>query len=82
MSDHQPARRRLRRPHFAQDLAPLGEARREDVVTTIAVLTSVESWHQSHHSHRRTPAQIRRAWIASITALLAGTPTTPQGDPS
>ena len=70
------------RSNFRHDLEPFGEARRDDVVTTIAVLTSVESWHQSHHSHGRTPAQIRRAWIAAITSLLTGTPTTPEGDHS
>lgn len=70
------------RSYFRPELEAFGEAWYDDVVTTIAVLTSVESWHQSHHSHGRAPAQIRRAWIAALTALLAGPPTTPEGDPS
>ena len=63
------------RAYFRCDLEPLDDERRDDVVTTIAVLTSIESWHQSHHSHGRSPAQIRRAWIGAITALLAGAPS-------
>lgn len=63
------------RAHFRRDLEPLDDERRDDVVTTIAVLTSIESWHQSRHTHGRSPAQIRRAWIAAITALLAGAPS-------
>ena len=66
---------------FEDDLHNVTPARRDDVVTTIAVLTSVESWHQSTQSHGRTPAQTRRAWIATISALLADV-TFPQGDPS
>ena len=63
------------RDYFRRDLEPLDDERRDDVVTTIAALTSIESWHQSHHSHGRSPAQIRRAWIGAITALLAGAPS-------
>lgn len=59
------------RTYFRRELAPLGPARREDVVVTIATLTSVESWDQSIHSHHRTAAQIRRSWIAAIAAALA-----------
>ena len=70
------------RSYFRLDLEPLGEAGRDDVVTTIAALTSIESWHQSSHSHGRTPAQIRRAWISAITAVIAGTGSPPEGDPS
>ena len=76
------------RSYFEGELADLGDDERADVVVNIAVVTSVESWHQSHHSHGRTPAQIRRAWIAAIRALLAGTPSThstpstSRGDPS
>jgi AcrR family transcriptional regulator len=63
------------RTYFRHDLEPLDDERRDDVVTTIAVLTSIESWHQSRHSHGRRPAQTRRAWISAITALLAGGPS-------
>ena len=70
------------RAYFELDLESLDEQRREDVVTTIAVLTSIESWHQSSHSHGRTPAQIRRAWISAITAVIAGAGSPSEGDPS
>lgn len=68
------------RSHFRRELEHFSDDARDDVVVDIAVLTSVESWHQSHRSHGRSPAQIRRAWIAAITALLAATPSTQ--DPS
>jgi hypothetical protein len=62
------------RSYFRHELEPLADEQRDDIVVDIAVLTSVESWHQSHHSHGRDPAQIRRAWITAITALLAVAP--------
>ena len=68
------------RAYFELDLESLDEQRREDVVTTIAALTSIESWHQSSHSHGRTPAQTRRAWISAITAVIAGAGSTSEGD--
>ena len=70
------------RTYFELDLESLDEQRREDVVTTIAALTSIESWHQSHHSHGRSPAQTRRAWISAITAVIAGAGSPIQGEPS
>ncbi|MFN3256481.1 MAG: TetR/AcrR family transcriptional regulator [Ilumatobacter sp.] len=60
------------RAYFERDLEPLDDEHREDVVTTIAALTSIESWQQSSHSHGRTSAQTRRAWISAITAVIAG----------
>lgn len=66
--------------YFRADLDHLSAARRNDVVVTIAVLTSVESWHQSSHSHGRTSAQTRRSWISMIDALLADVAPTPQGE--
>lgn len=64
------------RSYFRLDLDAVDDTRREDAVTTIAVLTSVESWHQATHSHGRTPADTRRAWISAITAVIdrAGAP--------
>ena len=64
------------RSYFRDDLDALGGTRSEDAVTTIAVLTSVESWHQSTHSHGRGPADTRRAWISAISAVFASGPTT------
>lgn len=60
------------RRYFRLDLEAIDDTRREDAVVTIAVLTSVESWHQAIHSHGRTSADTRRAWISMITAALAG----------
>lgn len=66
------------RHHFAPDLQPYGLARQDDIVATISVLTSVESWQQYRHSHRRTPRQTRRAWRDALTAIL----TAPADDAS
>ena len=70
------------RSYFVHELADLTDDERDGVVIDIAVLTSIESWHQFHHSHRRTSAQIRRAWIAALRALLSGTPSTASGEPT
>lgn len=71
------------RSYFHFDLKSMRRAGRDDVVTTIASLTSIESWHQSSHSHGRTAAQIRRAWISAITSVIAGAASLPvQGDRS
>jgi hypothetical protein len=60
------------RQHFDTDLRPHGPTRRDDMVTTIAVLTSVESWQQFRHTHHRSPTQTRRAWRATLADVLAG----------
>ena len=59
------------RRHFEADLAPHTPARRDDLVTTIAAVTSVEAWQQFRRSHGRSPTQTRRAWRAALTSLLA-----------
>lgn len=59
------------RQHFDTDLRAHGPARRDDLVTAIAVLTSVESWQQFRHTHGRSPAHTRRAWRLALTRLLA-----------
>lgn len=59
------------RQYFAAELLAHSPARREDIVTTVAVMTSVESWQQFRHSHHRTPAQTRRAWRTALAAVLA-----------
>lgn len=56
--------------HFDAELETLSPTRREDTVAAIAALTSVESWEQFRRSHRRTPAQTRRAWTRAIDRLL------------
>ena len=58
------------RRHFDAELQTLGPARRDDIVATIAALTSVEAWEQFRHSHDRTPAQTRRAWNDAIDRIL------------
>ena len=70
------------RAYFRRDLELLDDERRNDVVTTIAALTSIESWQQSRHSHGRTQAQTRRAWISAITSVIAGAGSSTEGDPS
>jgi AcrR family transcriptional regulator len=58
------------RRHFETELRGLTPARRQDLVASVASLTSVESWEQFRHSHGRTPVQIRRAWIDAVDRLL------------
>lgn len=57
--------------HFHIELAALTPARRDDLVVSIAVMTSVESWHQFRQASDRSPAQTRRAWRAAVAAMLA-----------
>ncbi len=59
------------RTHFDAELRSLGKAERDDIVATIATLTSFEAWDLYRFHHNRTPQQIRRAWERAITNLLA-----------
>ena len=59
------------RQYFAAELQAHSPAQRDDIVTTIAVLTSVESWQQFRHSHHRTLTQTRRAWRTALADILA-----------
>jgi AcrR family transcriptional regulator len=59
------------RQFFAAELQAHSAARRDDIVTTIAVMTSVESWQQFRHSHHRTTIQTRRAWRIALADVLA-----------
>lgn len=70
------------RAYFRLDLQALGDYGSEDAAITIAVLTSVESWHQSTHSHGRSQDQTRRAWISAITALIADADSAAREEPS
>jgi AcrR family transcriptional regulator len=56
--------------HFA-GLLPDDPERRDDMVTLIAVLTSVESWQRFRHGQRRSPDQTRRAWRKALAGILA-----------
>lgn len=59
------------RQYFAAELQAHSPARRDDIVTTIAVMTSVESWQQFRHSHHRTAIQTSRAWRTALADVLA-----------
>lgn len=59
------------REHFEADLRPHGAARRDDMVTAITVLTSVESWQQFRRTFGRSTAQTNRAWCRALTGILA-----------
>jgi len=58
------------RRQFAAELRHMTPARRDDVVATIGVLTSVESWQQYRRSYGRSARQTRRAWVEAIERLL------------
>ena len=58
------------RQHFEPELIGLTSARREDAVSVIATLTSVESWEQFRQSYRRSASQTRRAWSNAIYGVL------------
>ena len=59
------------RQHFEADLRPHGTAHRDDMVTAITVLTSVESWQQFRRTFGRSPAQTNRAWCRALAGILA-----------
>jgi AcrR family transcriptional regulator len=58
------------RIHFAAELDGCPPAVRDDMVATIAVLTSFESWEQFRGVSGRTDSQVRRAWIAALDSVL------------
>ena len=64
------------RRHFDDELRAYGPSHRDDIVASISVLTSVESWQQFRQSHGRTPLQTRRAWRRALARIL----TAPPGD--
>ena len=58
------------RVHFDHELRTLSPTDREDIVASISVLTSVESWEQFRRTLNRTVGQTRRAWSNAIERLL------------
>ena len=58
------------RVHYDCELRTLSTTDREDLVASIAVLTSVESWEQFRRTMNRTVGQTRRAWNSAIHHLL------------
>lgn len=58
------------RHHFDAELTPLGADRRNDLVDTVATLTSFESWEQLRDDRARTDPGIRRAWTHAIARLI------------
>lgn len=60
------------RAHFAPELEGFDADAADDLVLVVATVTSFESWDQLAHDFERTPADVRRAWTAAITALLSG----------
>jgi AcrR family transcriptional regulator len=56
--------------HFGDELSRLSRAARDDTVAIISTLTSFESWDQARHDHRRSPTQLRRAWVTALTKVL------------
>lgn len=58
------------RHHFDAELTPLDADRRDDLVDTMATLTSFESWEQLRDHRGRTDPEIRRAWTHAIARLI------------
>ena len=58
------------RVHFDHELRTLSPTDREDIVASISVLTSVESWEQFRRTLNRTVEQTRKAWSSAIERLL------------
>lgn len=58
------------RVHFADELAALTPAVRDDLVATIGIATSYESWEQFRTVSGRSDTQIRRAWADALDRLL------------
>jgi AcrR family transcriptional regulator len=60
------------RSHFDGELGAMTPTVRDDMAMVIATMTSFEVWDQARHDHRRTAAQLRRAWAAALMKVLAG----------
>ena len=58
------------RRHFADELAPLTPAPREDLVATVAAITSFEAWDQFRFDHGHSPIQTSRAWRTALRRLM------------
>jgi AcrR family transcriptional regulator len=58
------------RLHFEPEMAGHTPATRDDLVATVAALTSFESWNLFRGDHQRTNAQIRRAWSMTLDRVL------------
>lgn len=56
--------------HFAEELAALPPAGRDDLVGAVVTTTSFEAWDLLTGDLGRTPKQVRRAWIRTLRALL------------
>jgi len=59
------------RHHFGDQLGAMTPAVRDDTAMLITTLTSFEAWEQARQDYGRSAAQLRRAWIAALTKLLA-----------
>lgn len=58
------------RRHFEPELDRLTPAVADDTSMVVATLTSFESWDQARQDHRRSPAQVRRAWTMALHKVL------------
>lgn len=90
--DHEPmveglARLRARfadqtRERFAAELRALTPAAAADLVAIVDTVTSPEAFELMSAAHARTPKQISRAWVSTLSALLEKPSPDPQGAPS
>ena len=59
------------RTHFAAELADRSPAAAQDLIDTVATLSSFESWDLLTGSAGRTRHQIRRLWLTALRGLLS-----------
>lgn len=59
------------RDHFRPELDACTPADADDRVALVDALTSFESWDLLQGTHDRTRAQLRRAWVSGLSAVLA-----------
>lgn len=56
--------------HFALELDQRPEAVAEDLIMSVAMLTSFESWDQQRRDFGRSDKRVRSSWVAALHDLL------------
>lgn len=59
------------RKHFAPELERRAKTEAEDLIAVIDVVVSFDAWDQLTTGHGRSKAQVKRAWVMALEALLS-----------